>query len=63
MAREQVAVNQSFLQTVDNKNLKEIRIPTIVRVNVPVPLQLYVSYNWLMMTLDHVFHTNIIAYF
>ena len=34
MVKEQLDVNQSFLPTVDNKKIKEIRIPTIVDGNV-----------------------------
>ena len=45
MGKKQLDVNQSFLKTVDNKRLKEIRIPVIVGVNVPVLLYLYISHN------------------
>ena len=38
MGRKQLDVNQSFLKTVNNKRLKEIRILVIVGVNVPVLL-------------------------
>ena len=37
MAKKQLNLNETFLCSVDNKKLKEIRIPTIVVVNILVP--------------------------